>query len=47
LARNQDNVSEWGYMSIRWLVSVSQRYKNQTQHAGIVQSGPRHHLIEN
>jgi hypothetical protein len=47
LARNQDNVSEWGYMSIRWLVSVSQCYKNQTQHAGIVQSGPRHHLIEN
>jgi hypothetical protein len=38
LARNQDNVSEWGDMSIRGLLF---------QLVGLVQSGPHHHLIEN
>ena len=47
LARNQDNVSEWGDMSIHELVSVSQHYKNPTKRVGLVQSGPHHHFIEN
>jgi hypothetical protein len=39
LARNQDNVFEWGDMSIRWLLF---HYKNPTQRVGLmrlVQSG--------
>jgi hypothetical protein len=48
LARNQDNVSEWGDMSIRGLffqcVSI---IKNPTQRVGLVQIGPHQHLIEN
>ena len=46
LARNQDNVSEWGNMSIRGVVSVSWHYKSPNQHVGLVQSGP-HNFIEN
>ena len=37
LARNQDNVSEWGDMSVRGLVSVSYHYKNPTMRVGLVQ----------
>jgi hypothetical protein len=37
LARNQDNVSEWGDMSVRGLVSVSYHYKNPTKRVGLVQ----------
>jgi hypothetical protein len=29
------------------VVSVSKHYKNLTQCVGLVQCGPRHHLIEN
>ena len=47
LARNQDNVSECGNMSICGLVLVSQHYKNPTKRVDLVQSGPHHHLIEN
>ena len=47
LARNHDNVSEWSNMSIRIVVSVNQHYKNPTPRVGLVQSGPRDHLIEN
>ena len=50
LARNQDNVSEWGDMSILGLfnVSVSLHYKNPTKRVGLVQSGHHHqHLFEN
>ena len=45
LARNQNNVFEWSDMSTCGLVSVSQHYKNPTQHIGLVQSGPHHHLF--
>jgi hypothetical protein len=31
----------------RTVVSVSYYYKNPTQHVGLVESGPHHHLIEN
>ena len=44
LAKNQDNVAEWGDMSIRRL---NQHYKNPTKHVGLVQSGHQHHFIEN
>jgi hypothetical protein len=37
LARNRDNVSEWGDMSVRGLVSVSYHYKNSTKRVGLVQ----------
>jgi hypothetical protein len=50
VALNQDNVFEWGDMSPRTVVSVSQHYKNPSGHVGLVQSGPHnhhHHLIEN
>ena len=49
LARNQINVSEWSDMSTRGLLfqCASAMKKNQTQHVGIEQSGPHHHLIEN
>jgi hypothetical protein len=43
MALNQDNVSEWGDMSI-----IELHYKNPTKHVGLVQSGPhRHQFIEN
>ena len=38
LARNEDNVTDWGDMSI---------YKNLIKRVGLVQSGPHHLLIEN
>ena len=44
LARNQDNVSQWGDMTI---VSVRQYYENPTKCVGLIESGPHHHLIEN
>ena len=49
LARNQDNVSEWGNMSIRGLLFqwASTIKKKLTNRVGLVQSGPHHHLIEN
>jgi hypothetical protein len=43
LARNQVNVSKWGYMSIRGVLF----HKNPTKRVGLVQSGLHHHLIEN
>ena len=46
LAKNQDNVSEWGDMSICGLLFQWAITKNQTKHVGLVQSGPCH-LIEN
>ena len=46
--RNQDNVSRVGRHAYpRTVVSVSYHYKNPTKRVGLVQSGPRHHLIEN
>ena len=42
LTRNQDNVSEWGNMSICRLRTVV-----STKRVGLVQSGPYHHFIEN
>ena len=48
LARNQDNVSEWGDMSIhRVLFQWDSTIKNWTKPVGLAQSGPHHHLIEN
>ena len=49
LARNQNNVSEWIDMSTRVLLFqwANTNYKNPTQHVGLEQSGPHHHLIEN
>jgi hypothetical protein len=39
-ARSQDNVSEWGDMSIRGtVVSVREHYKNPTKRVGLEQSG--------
>jgi hypothetical protein len=47
LARNQDNVSEWGDMSIRGLLfQWASTIKNLTKRVGLGQSGPHHHLIE-
>jgi hypothetical protein len=43
LARNQDNVSQWGDMSIRGLLFQ----RASTIRVGVVQSGPHHYLIEN
>jgi hypothetical protein len=31
----------------RTVISVSYHYKNPTKGVGLVQSGPRHHFIEN
>jgi hypothetical protein len=46
LALNQDNVSEWCNMYIHGLLfQWSSTIKNQTKRAGLVQSGPHHHLI--
>jgi len=49
LARNQDNMSEWGDIFIRGLLFQCARTitKYPTKHVGLVQSGPHHHLIEN
>ena len=49
LARNQDNVSEWGDMSIHGLLFqwASTIKKNQINRVGLVQCGPHHHFIEN
>ena len=48
MAQNQDNVSEWGDMSIRALLfQLASTIKNPTKHAGLVQSRPHHRLIEN
>jgi hypothetical protein len=48
LARNQDNVSEWGDMSIRGLLfQLASTLKIITKHVGLVKSRPHHHLIEN
>jgi predicted LPLAT superfamily acyltransferase len=44
-ARNQDNVSEWGDMSIHGL--LFQLYIYPTKRVGLVQSELHHHLIEN
>jgi hypothetical protein len=46
LARNQDNVSKWGYMIIcallfQWTNTIK---KNPTKRAELVQSRPHHHL---
>jgi len=43
LALNQDNVSEWGDMSIHGLLF---HYKDPTKCVGLVQSGPHHQLIK-
>jgi hypothetical protein len=46
--RNQDNVSEWGDMSIRdCCVSQLALYKNPTKRVGLIQRGPHLHLTEN
>jgi hypothetical protein len=49
LARNQNNVSEWSDMSTHVLLFqwANTDYTNPTQHVGLEQSGPHHHLIEN
>ena len=44
LAWYHDNVSEWGSMSLRGL--VSQHYANPVKRVGLVQSGPHRHFIE-
>jgi hypothetical protein len=48
LARNQNNVSEWSDMSTHVLLFqwANTDYTNPTQHVGLEQSGPHHHLIE-
>ena len=48
LGRNQNNVSEWGDMSIRGLLfQLPSTIKNPTKRVGLVQSGHEHHLIGN
>jgi hypothetical protein len=49
LTRNQDNVSEWGGMSIRGLLFqwASIIKKNRPKRVDLVQSWPYHNLIEN
>ena len=47
LARNQDNVPEWGDMTILGLLFQCARTKNPTKRVGLVQSGPYHNFIEN
>ena len=49
LARNQDNVSEWGDISIdallfQWASTIK---KNTSKRVGLEQSGSHHHFIEN
>ena len=45
--KNQDNVFEWGDMSICRLLFQWPSYTNPTKRVGLVQSGLHHHLIEN
>jgi hypothetical protein len=48
LARGQDNVSQWGGMSIRGLLfQLASTKKISIRRVGLAQSGPHHHLIEN
>jgi hypothetical protein len=48
LDQNQDNVSEWGDMSIRGLLfQWASTIKKPTDRVGLIQSGRHHHLIEN
>ena len=48
LARNQDNVSEWGDMSIHGLLfQWASIIKYLTKHVDLVQSEPHHRFIEN
>ena len=48
LARNWDNVSEWGDMSIRGLLfQKAGTMKIQTKRVDLVHSGPHHHRIVN
>ena len=48
LARNRDNVSEWGDMSIRGLLfQKAGTMKIQTKRVDLVHSGPHHHRIVN
>ena len=48
LARNRDNVFEWGDMCIHGLLfQWASTIKNSTKLVGLVQSGPHHHIIEN
>ena len=48
LAGNQDNVSEWGDMSVCGLLfQLASTIKIQLSMFGLVQSKPHHHLIEN
>jgi hypothetical protein len=48
LTRNQDNMSEWGNMSIRGLFfQWASTIKIQLSILGLVQKGPHHYLIEN
>jgi len=42
LARNTDNVSDWGDMTTRQLL-----FQSPIRRVGLAQSGPHHHLIEN
>jgi hypothetical protein len=48
LARNQDNVSEWGDMSMHGLLfQWASIIKYLTKHVDLVQSEPHHRFIEN
>ena len=48
LAQNQDNMSQWCYMSIRGLLfQWASTINNPTKRVVLVKSGPHHHLIEN
>jgi hypothetical protein len=48
LAWNQDNVSEWGDMSIRgMLFQWASTMQNPTERVGLVHSGPHHQFSEN
>ena len=48
LARKQDNVSEWGDMSVQGLLfQWASTMQIPTKHVGLVQSGPHLHLNEN
>jgi hypothetical protein len=47
MARNRDNMSEWGAMSIsRMLFQWASTIKNPTKSVGLVPCTPHHHLIE-
>ena len=47
LSRNQDNVSEWGDMSIKFVFSELALLKSPTKRVDLRRSAPHHHLIEN